>query len=417
MYKQCDCCNSTNVDIKDSVNVKFVVCAKCTSGNFKLLNKFKFVNNSGAPYPLKENADTIVSESNKTNLENIIKFLILINPSFIYKFIDETNEKNILLQFSSEENSDYHHITIDKGVSSATISYYDNNNNLNRESGEATLVTYDLGKKKVTSSYYHKKGRAHREGDLPAFVADNYVQYFIDDCLHRDNDLPAIIARDDAGNITAEYWYKNGQFNRESGPAVITYSNNKIISADYYINGEKYSKSKFLKITKKERDSNGMSDNSFFNMVKSDGVDAAYRVAASQMTSAIKSVMLSMLEKQGQNKQTISAFSDLLDSKAGEVIIAMALGFSLPYIPPIAGNEKAERLAKEFRISGMANGANAIINEISQFAVPALKSIIDSLPSEEMAQLRVSSALQSLPDPVELTVTEPVSQAKSASNP
>lgn len=65
---------------------------------------------------------------------------------------------------------------------------------------------------------WYKNGLFHREGDLPAVIADNgsAVYYCIDGVYHRDGDLPAV---EEVGIVEA--WYVHGELHRVGGPAMI----------------------------------------------------------------------------------------------------------------------------------------------------------------------------------------------------
>ena len=65
------------------------------------------------------------------------------------------------------------------------------------------------------SQYWFLNGQYHRE-DGPAIIyADGAQYWYLNDQLHRE-DGPAIIYADGS-----QSWYLNGQYHREDGPAVI----------------------------------------------------------------------------------------------------------------------------------------------------------------------------------------------------
>lgn len=53
---------------------------------------------------------------------------------------------------------------------------------------------------------YYKCNKCHREGDEPAFIRSDVIEYLKYGELHRDNNLPAVIY----SNGT-EIYFKNGQ--------------------------------------------------------------------------------------------------------------------------------------------------------------------------------------------------------------
>ena len=49
------------------------------------------------------------------------------------------------------------------------------------------------------------------------------------------------------GNIKEEWWYKNGEYHRNNGSAIIKYDKNQnIINEEFYLNGKKVDELKVL---------------------------------------------------------------------------------------------------------------------------------------------------------------------------
>ena len=117
---------------------------------------------------------------------------------------------------------------------------------------------------------YCKNGLIHRDGDFPAYFVRNNLVYYKNGLIHRDGDLPALI------NEEEKIWFKNGEKHRDDdlpafikpgkklyfkrnlyhndfGPAVILdedIENNIEYTCDYYIEGLKLDKERFLKYEK-----------------------------------------------------------------------------------------------------------------------------------------------------------------------
>lgn len=121
----------------------------------------------------------------------------------------------------------------------------------------------------------------------------------------------------------------------------------------------------------------------FMNMVKSDATNAAYRVAATQMSKGAKAAVLTLIAKNNFDSEKLKVISELLDTDMGSAFVSYVLGLSLTYTPMISEDSRAKKLASEFRVSGMASiGNTAIASSIEHF-LPVIQNVIASLPQEE----------------------------------
>lgn len=127
---------------------------------------------------------------------------------------------------------------------------------------------------------------------------------------------------------------------------------------------------------------------SFFEMVKDDGVNAGYRVAATQVTTGIRGAILTVLKNKGMDEGKLKAVSDLLETEIGRAMISVMLGYGLTYMPMIGEDARAQRLAKEFRVEGMATVGNEIVGTLMENFLPVITQALSALPKEE-GQLRV----------------------------
>lgn len=75
-------------------------------------------------------------------------------------------------------------------------------------------------------------GKAHRDGDLPAKVCQEFTSYFKDGVPHRDGDLPAVIYRDGT-----QIWIKEGKIHRTDGPAVCYHDSSR--TDEWYFEGNR----------------------------------------------------------------------------------------------------------------------------------------------------------------------------------
>lgn len=149
----------------------------------------------------------------------------------------------------------------------------------------------------------------------------------------------------------------------------------------------------FKKIEEKK-----MTDNkerpAFMEMMKVDATAAAYRVAANQMTKGIKSGILAMMEKNGHGSDKIKAISEMLDSEFGTSLVSILLGFGLTYVPHISNDPRAQKLAGEFRVNGMAVAGNAVMDVALEHFLPVITGALSALPSAETTAIRVSEPVK-----------------------
>lgn len=121
----------------------------------------------------------------------------------------------------------------------------------------------------------------------------------------------------------------------------------------------------------------------FGQMVKSDFQDALWRSGTNQLTNAAQSAILAMMKDRGADDQRLAVVKEILASEMGSILIRCALGYGITYMPKIGDDPRAQRLAKEFRVSAMSNGMNEAAGLASQYLLPAISSVITSLPQEK----------------------------------
>lgn len=160
---------------------------------------------------------------------------------------------------------------------------YDSHGELHCLNGPAVI-------KKNGNDIWYKHGLIHRDGDFPAIKVGNRLCYYKEGLRHRDNG-PAIIdyicawykhgvlhrvgspaliidGQVDIGRwylnglldridgpaktdmYGTEYWYRKGLLHNTTGPAVIT-NENAYYDNEYYIEGVKYTKEEYNKLTEK----------------------------------------------------------------------------------------------------------------------------------------------------------------------
>lgn len=189
-----------------------------------------------------------------------------------------------------------------------------------------------------------------------------------------------------------------------------------------FLNGSNGFTNGWLKQTKKGKVKK-MSNNTvngerpdFLNMMKSDMKDAAYRVASKQMVNGTRAAILKLMEQKGHGSDRVQALSDLLNTEFGEALIGMVLGTSLNYIPMVSDDPRAQKLAEEFRIGGMATAGNAVFDMLAQHFLPVITKTLASLPAEGQTAVRVvdQPKVETKDEETEEEKTETKSKAMSA---
>lgn len=166
----------------------------------------------------------------------------------------------------------------------------------------------------------------------------------------------------------------------------------------------------YNKVTKEKT----MSDKpGFLEMVKTDSGDAAYRVGAKQMTKAVKTATSNMLKSKGYKKSQINAIGEFLNTDFGEALISLALGTGLHYAPGISADPRAKKLAKEFRVEGMAVAGDVVASAAMEYLLPAVAGVIQQLP-EENSKTRVEATANAAKVEEEVEEEEVVEAAKPA---
>lgn len=131
---------------------------------------------------------------------------------------------------------------------------------------------------------------------------------------------------------------------------------------------------------------------------KSDLEKSAYRVAARQSAKAAKTAILSIVkskdtDKRKQNK-TASAVQEILDTDLGTYGVSEALGWMLTYAPGLKEHPRAQKLAEELRVEGLAGAGDMAFDKIMQTLVPSMVSVLNSLPAVEQENSKQEAVKQ-----------------------
>lgn len=119
----------------------------------------------------------------------------------------------------------------------------------------------------------------------------------------------------------------------------------------------------------------------FKEMVSSDFSDAAYRVASNKISKAMKKALVAGIDKFGWSSEQGALFIEFLDTEYGDALVATLLGYALTYIPKLSEDHRVAKVAKEFRVHGMATVGNEIISLLIDEMAPALSQLVAALPA------------------------------------
>jgi hypothetical protein len=149
---------------------------------------------------------------------------------------------------------------------------------------------------------------------------------------------------------------------------------------------------------KQQPGSNMTTKPSLMDMFKADGVDAAYRVASTQITTGVQSAILEVMKKKGADNAQLETLAMFLGSELGAGMLSIVSGYGLTYIPGVNKDPRVKRLATEFRVAGMATAGNVVVSELLGQFLPVITKALDTLPAENaevVVETRVASSLPS----------------------
>jgi hypothetical protein len=122
-----------------------------------------------------------------------------------------------------------------------------------------------------------------------------------------------------------------------------------------------------------------------YNTVKSDGTDAAWRVAAKQAAKSVKAPVVAALQRTTLPTGVIGFFVSQFDTDNGEAVLAFVLGTVMGYVPQLGTDPKFIRLARELRVLGMdrflSKVADVMLNPLREQFVEIVKAIPFETPA------------------------------------
>jgi hypothetical protein len=119
-------------------------------------------------------------------------------------------------------------------------------------------------------------------------------------------------------------------------------------------------------------------------MLKKDALTAAYRVAGNQILRAAKTALIKALKSNGYKSNHLRAMSEFLDTELGSAFLSAAIGTGLSYAPYFKDDERAQQMAKEFRINGMAVAGALALDTVMGDVLPTLLTSLHALPDPKV---------------------------------
>lgn len=126
-----------------------------------------------------------------------------------------------------------------------------------------------------------------------------------------------------------------------------------------------------------------MSKTSFWDTMKSEGKEAGWRIASTQIMKAAKTGILAALRSKGTDGGKLAAIAEFLDTEIGNAIISGSLGHVLPHLPGNMGKDpRVVKLAKEFRVQGYTTAGNELVGTAMEHILPAITTALQALPKD-----------------------------------
>ncbi len=160
--------------------------------------------------------------------------------------------------------------------------------------------------------------------------------------------------------------------------------------------------------------SNPSEDNqSFFEQFKSDSADAAFRVASDKIAEGVRTMIAFGIAAKLGESATAASIDAVLNTPMGKAMVQASAGYALTYLAPgkYKNDSRIKRLAKEFRVAGMATAGGFVAGELIEHLTPIVESALEMLPggsaSEETdSKVRVTESTPGRSNVVEIAQAE-----------
>lgn len=120
-----------------------------------------------------------------------------------------------------------------------------------------------------------------------------------------------------------------------------------------------------------------------FQIVKSDGEEAAYRVAGKRISQGGSALITKML-KSGLGPEHGASVEAIMQTPAGIALTQLAMGWGITMagqnMGGMAADPRLQKLASEFRIQGTAEGLDMVVGGVMEHLMPVLNDALKMLP-------------------------------------
>jgi hypothetical protein len=162
---------------------------------------------------------------------------------------------------------------------------------------------------------------------------------------------------------------------------------------------------------------------SIWDMLQANAKKAAPLISGEAASKGLRAGILMMLKSKGADSSQLQMVQAALNTEYGRAGLEIALGVALAFTPGIKDHPAAKYLAEGCQVDGMRAGGAKIMDDVSQFIVPALLAVLNGQAvSEEFvmpeidvpAKTRINVEANSIPDLVKQeTLAEQEAMAKS----
>lgn len=128
--------------------------------------------------------------------------------------------------------------------------------------------------------------------------------------------------------------------------------------------------------------------------VVDESIEAGWRTAAKQIVRGGRDLLCISIKKafrKPAHKPIVLSVTKALNSEPGEAMFGYALGWALEI--KAGNNPKRQRIAREMRIGGTADGMNAVIDPIRTFLTSGVDAILNELPDIQVRDVGDDPAL------------------------
>ena len=152
--------------------------------------------------------------------------------------------------------------------------------------------------------------------------------------------------------------------------------------------------------TSEQKETKMTEKKSAFQIVKSDGEEAAYRVAGKRISQGGSALITKML-KSGLGPEHGASVEAIMQTPAGVALTQLAMGWGLTMagqnMGGMAADPRLQKLASEFRIQGTAEGLDMVVGGVMEHLMPVLNDALKMLPGgaeETVTNARIAAPVE-----------------------